>query len=177
MKIQGVEIDWPSLIFCFDRPERQSDSAASIKMVIELILSCPLQSEQHAIDAVWYVWDQSMFHLRLIDAMISLPVETLSFAQLPGRRVITLKQFAVYPSSAQAYARSIVNSNWNSVDLIATLSKLVGSQSPEVKSTAIAILQKGKETPALLLLYFLRVPVCSFTLHFLPLKNLNLPSA
>ena len=66
-----------------------------LKLLIAILLNCPRDADSHAVTGFWGAWKNSSYQrLKLLNALLSLPADTLNFVSLPGRRIVTVEDVA-----------------------------------------------------------------------------------
>ncbi|EPQ58539.1 Not1-domain-containing protein [Gloeophyllum trabeum ATCC 11539] len=142
----NLELDWPAVIKSFDRPERAVDTA-TLKLLITILLSAP-RFEPHAVAGFWSAWENPMYQLRLLDALLSLPADTFNFVSLPGRRIVTVDDVANASPTIKSLAANVQGQTWNSLDLFEVLVTHAGSESLEVHNYVREMLDKAVKISA-----------------------------
>lgn len=169
--MQHVKLSWPSVIKSFDWPDRHGVDTATLKLLIAILLNSPRDVEPHAVTGFWEPWSNSLYQLRLLDALLSLPADTFNFVQLPGRRIVTVDDVAVASPTIKSLAANVQGHTWNSLELFQVLVRLAGSDSSEVRNCVREMLDKAiKISAELVHMGLLQVPVCYsnlFRLSFL----------
>ncbi|THG98906.1 hypothetical protein EW026_g3357 [Hermanssonia centrifuga] len=87
-------INWSTAIKAFDWPDRQGVETCTLKLLIAILLNCPTDCENHAVYGFWQAWNNPLYQLRLLDALLSLPSDTFNFVTLPGLRIVTVDDVA-----------------------------------------------------------------------------------
>jgi CCR4-NOT transcription complex subunit 1 len=153
-------MDWPGLIKAFDMPERHGVDTATLKLIIAILLNCPRDAEAHAVTGFWTTWNNSLYQLRLLDALLSLPGDTFNFITLPGHRIVTVDDVAVASPTIKALAANVQGHTWNSLDLFEVLVRLAGSESADIRQCVREMLDKAVKISAELVhMGLLQVPV------------------
>ncbi len=80
---------------------------ATLKLLIAILLSCPRDGDPHAVTGFWSTWSNSLYQLRLLDALLSLPADTFNFVQLPGHRIVTVDDVSVASPTIKALAANV----------------------------------------------------------------------
>lgn len=138
-------------------------------MLIAILANTPRDREPHAVTGFWEPWSNSLYQLRLLDALLSLPPDTFNFVQLPGRRVVTVDDVSVASSTIKTLAANVQGYTWNSLDLFQVLVRLADSDSTEVRTCVREMLDKAiKISPEIVHMGLLQVPVsarspCAFS--------------
>ncbi|EDR11008.1 uncharacterized protein LACBIDRAFT_141130, partial [Laccaria bicolor S238N-H82] len=154
-----VKISWPSVIKSFDWPDRHGVDTATLKLLIAILLNSPRDVEPHAVTGFWEAWSNSLYQLRLLDALLSLPADTFNFVQLPGRRIVTVDDVAVASPTIKSLAANVQGHTWNSLELFQVLVRLAGSDSSEVRNCVREMLDKAiKISAELVHMGLLQVP-------------------
>ncbi|KAF9475663.1 Not1-domain-containing protein [Pholiota conissans] len=138
-----VPLNWPSVIKSFDRPDRHGVDTATLKMLIAILLNSPRGAEPHAVTGFWQTWSNSLYQLRLLDALLSLPADTFNFVQLPGRRIVTVDDVSIASPTIKSLAANVQGQTWNSLELFQILVRLAGSDSMEIRHCVREMLDKA----------------------------------
>lgn len=146
--VQNPNLNWTTAILAFDRPDRHGVETSTLKCLIAILLSCPLESEHHAVAGFWQVWNNSLCQLRLLDALLSLPSDTFNFVTLPGRRIVSTDDIPATSPSIKALAANVQVHTWNSLDLFEVLVRLADSESIEVRNFVREMLDKAVKISA-----------------------------
>ncbi|KAF8319573.1 uncharacterized protein EI90DRAFT_3081841 [Cantharellus anzutake] len=126
-------IDWCNvLLYAFDHPGRPRIDTATLKLLAAIFRNTPRDSATHSICAFWKAWRNTLYQLRLLDALLSLPNDTFNLVSLPGRRIVTVDDVAGASSTIKALVANVQGHTWNSLDLIETLVRLGDSDAPNV---------------------------------------------
>ncbi|TFK67891.1 Not1-domain-containing protein [Pluteus cervinus] len=143
--INGLQANfpWPSVIKSFDWPDRHSVDTATLKLLIAILLNAPREIEPHAVTGFWGLWSNSLYQLRLLDALLSLPADTFNFVQLPGRRIVTVDDVAVASPTIKSLAANVQGHTWNSLELFEVLVKLADSDKPDIRVCVRDMLDKA----------------------------------
>ncbi|KAF8078158.1 Not1-domain-containing protein [Lyophyllum atratum] len=91
----NVNINWSTVIKSFDKVDRHGVDTATLKLLIAILLNSPREVEPHAVTGFWEIWNNPLYQLRLLDALLSLPADTFNFVQLPGQRIVTVDDVAI----------------------------------------------------------------------------------
>jgi len=179
--LQHVKLNWPGVVKSFDWPDRHGVDTATLKLLISILLNAPRDVEPHAVTGFWETWNNPLYQLRLLDALLSLPADTFNFVALPGRRIVTVDDVTIASPTIRALAANVQNHTWNSLELFQVLVRLAGSDSMEIRSCIRDMLDKAiKISAELVHMGLLQVPVCSLailSLMFLPkLMDLRTPN-
>ena len=121
---------------------------STLKVLIAILMSCPRESEHHAVTGFWQTWNNPLSQLRLLDALLSLPSDTFSFVTLPGRRIVTVEDVANASPTIKALAQNVQTHTWNSLDLFEVLVRLADSESMEVRDFVREMLDKAVKVSA-----------------------------
>lgn len=133
---------------------------ATLKLLISTLLHSPREVETHAVAGFWVVWNNPMYQLRLLDALLSLPADTFSFVHIPGRRIVTVDDVANASPTIKALAANVQGYTWNSLDLFEVLMKLADSEKLEVRNFVRDMLDKATKISAdLVHMGLLQIPV------------------
>jgi CCR4-NOT transcription complex subunit 1 len=136
-------INWAEVIKAFDIPDRSGVDTATLKLLIAILLNTPRDAEVHAVAGFWATWRNSLFQLRLLDALLSLPADTFNFITLPGHRIVTMDDVASASPTIKALAANVQGSTWNSLDLFEVLVHLADSEHAEVRGFVREMLDKA----------------------------------
>ena len=110
----------------------------------------------------WSPWHNSLYQLRLLDALLSLPSDTFSFYSLPGRRIVTMEDVTNASPTIKTLAANVQGNTWNSLDLFEVLVRLAESDSLEIRNYVREMLDKALRISAELVhMGLLEAPVCS----------------
>ena len=88
-------------------------------------------------------WSNSLYHLRLLDALLSLPGDTFNFVQLPGRRIVTVDDVSIASPTIKVLAANVQGQTWNSLELFEVLVRLADSDSTDVRNCVREMLDKA----------------------------------
>lgn len=109
----------------------------------------------------WSTWSNSLYQLRLLDALLSLPSDTFNFVQLPGRRIVTVEDVVIASPTIKALAANVQGHTWNSLDLFEVLVRMADSESPDIRNCVREMLDKAiKISAELVHMGLLQVSVC-----------------
>jgi CCR4-NOT transcription complex subunit 1 len=160
---QHVTLNWASVIKAFDLPDRHGVDTATLKLLIAILLNSPRDAEPHAVTGFWGTWTNSMYQLKLLDALLSLPADTFNFVSLPGRKIVTVDDVALASPTIKSLAANVQSHTWNSLDVFEVLVRLADSESVEIRSCVRDMLDKALKISAeLVQMGLLQVPVsCS----------------
>ncbi|KAF7440940.1 hypothetical protein PC9H_001289 [Pleurotus ostreatus] len=139
----NVTLNWASVIKSFDWPDRHGVDTATLKLLIAILLSVPRDADPHAVTGFWEPWNNQLYHLRLLDALLSLPPDTFNFVQLPGHRIVTVDDVSIASPTIKALAANVQGHTWNSLDLFEVLVRMADSDSADVKSCVRDMLDKA----------------------------------
>jgi len=124
--------------------------------------------EPHAVTGFWEIWNNPLYQLRLLDALLSLPADTFNFVVLPGRRIVTVDDVTIASPTIRALAANVQSHTWNSLELFQVLVRLAGSDSVEIRNCIRDMLDKAiKISAELVHMGLLQVPVRSMVIPFL----------
>lgn len=144
-----------------------------MKLLIAILLNCPRDAEPHAVTGFWATWANSMYQLRLLDALLSLPADTFNFVSLPGRRVVTVDDVAGASPTIKSLAANVQGHTWNSLDLFEVLVRLADSESVDIRNCIREMLDKAVKISAELVhMGLLQVPVSDLNLLHLLFPDL-----
>ena len=148
------------MIKAFDWSDRLGVDTATLKLLIAILLSCPSDAEPHAVTGFWQTWTNSLYQLRLLDALLSLPADTFNFVSLPGRRIVTVDDVAGASPTIKSLAANVQGHTWNSLDLFEVLVRLADSEPADVRNFVREMLDKAVRISAELVhMGLLQVPV------------------
>jgi CCR4-NOT transcription complex subunit 1 len=131
------------VIKAFDIPDRSGVDTATLKLLINILVNSPRDADIHAVDGFWSTWRNSLYQLRLLDALLSLPADTFNFVTLPGHRIVTMDDVASASPTIKALAANVQGSTWNSLDLFEVLVRLADSEQTEVRGFVREMLDKA----------------------------------
>ncbi|KAF5387155.1 hypothetical protein D9615_001699 [Tricholomella constricta] len=155
----NVNLNWPSVIKSFDKPDRHGVDTATLKLLIAILLNSPREVEPHAVTGFWATWSNPLYQLRLLDALLSLPADTFNFVQLPGQRIVTVDDVAIASPTIKSLAANVQGHTWNSLELFEVLVRLANSESLEIKNCVREMLDKAiKISAELVHMGLLQVP-------------------
>ncbi|KNZ75310.1 General negative regulator of transcription subunit 1 [Termitomyces sp. J132] len=154
-----VNLNWPSVIKSFDKPDRLGVDTATLKLLIAILLNSPREAEPHAVTGFWEVWHNPLYQLRLLDALLSLPADTFNFVHLPGQRIVTVDDVAIASPTIKSLAANVQGHTWNSLELFEVLVRLADSESMEIRGCVKEMLDKAiKISAELVHMGLLQVP-------------------
>ncbi|KAJ3574560.1 hypothetical protein NP233_g1693 [Leucocoprinus birnbaumii] len=154
-----VKLNWPGVIKSFDWPDRHGVDTATLKLLISILLNVPRDAEPHAVTGFWEPWNNPLYQLRLLDALLSLPADTFNFVSLPGRRIVTVDDVTIASPTIRALAANVQSHTWNSLELFQVLVRLAGSDSVEIRACVREMLDKAiKISAELVHMGLLQVP-------------------
>ncbi|KZT03564.1 Not1-domain-containing protein [Laetiporus sulphureus 93-53] len=157
-------IQWADVIKAFDMPDRQGVDTATLKLLIAILLNAPQKAEPHAVTGFWQTWSNSMYQLRLLDALLSLPADTFNFVSLPGHRIVTVDDVAGASPTIKSLAANVQGHTWNSLDLFEVLVRLSDSDSIEIRNFVREMLDKAVKISAELVhMGLLQIPNAKWT--------------
>lgn len=123
-------------------------------------MNSPREAEPHAVTGFWGPWSNSLYQLRLLDALLSLPADTFNFVNLPGRRIVTVDDVASASPTIKTLAANVQGHTWNSLDLFEVLVRLADSESVDIRNCVREMLDKAVKISAELVhMGLLQVPV------------------
>ncbi|KAA1474810.1 Not1-domain-containing protein [Dentipellis sp. KUC8613] len=138
-----VKMNWANAIRAFDIPDRSGVDTATLKLLIAILLNSPRDADPHAVTGFWSSWSNSLYQLRLLDALLSLPADTFSFVTLPGKRIVTMDDVTSASPTIKALAANVQGHTWNSLDLFEVLVRLANSDSAEIQNFVREMLDKA----------------------------------
>jgi len=141
--LQPAALNWASVIQAFDIPDRSGVDTATLKLLIAILLNSPREVEKHAVTGFWTTWSNSLYQLRLLDALLSLPADTFNFVTLPGRRIVTMDDVTNASPTIKALAANVQGHTWNSLDLFEVLVRLADSESADIRNFVREMLDKA----------------------------------
>ncbi|KAJ7871497.1 Not1-domain-containing protein [Mycena olivaceomarginata] len=154
-----VHLNWASVIKSFDWPDRHGVDTATLKLLIAVLVNSPREAEPHAVTGFWTTWSNSLYQLRLLDALLSLPADTFNFVQLPGRRIVTVDDVSIASPTIKSLAANVQGHTWNSLELFEVLVRLADSESLEIRNCVREMLDKAiKISAELVHMGLLQVP-------------------
>lgn len=131
-------------------------------MLIAILQNSPREVEPHAVTGFWQTWSNSLYQLRLLDALLSLPADTFNFVTLPGVRIVTVDDVANASPTIKSLAANVQGHTWNSLDLFEVLVRLSDSDSPDIRNFVREMLDKAVKISAELVhMGLLQAPVRS----------------
>ncbi|KAG9120265.1 hypothetical protein FRC07_004317, partial [Ceratobasidium sp. 392] len=143
-------VHWATAVLAFDRLERPGVDTATLKLLIAILLNSPrdVPDVPHAVTGFWAPWQNPLWQLRLLDALLSLPNDTFNFVSLPGRRIVTVDDVAGASPTIKALAANVQSHTWNELMLIETLTRLGDEGSPEVQAYVREMMDKAVKISA-----------------------------
>lgn len=110
-----MNLNWASVIKSFDWADRHGVSdTVTLKMLISILLNSPRNADPHAVTGFWETWSNSLYQLRLLDALLSLPADTFNFVQLPGHgRIVTVDDVSIASPTTKSLAANVHGQTWN----------------------------------------------------------------
>lgn len=136
--------------------------ATVLKHLTSILNNAPRETEHHAVTGLWKTWNNGLYQLRLLDALLSLPSATLNFTALPGQKILVDSDVRIAGTGITDLRVHVQNCTWNSLELFRVLVRLAYSYSVETRTIVCGILDKGIEVSAELVhLGLLQVPVRS----------------
>ncbi len=160
-----MNLNWAAVIKSFDWSDRHGVDTATLKMLIAILLNSPRATEPHAVTGFWETWSNSLYQLRLLDALLSLPADTFNFVQLPGHRIVTVDDVSIASPTIKSLAANVQGQTWNSLELFQVLVYLADSDSNEIRNCVREMLDKAiKISAEIVHMGLLQVSV-SRTLH------------
>lgn len=159
-------MNWANAIKAFDIPDRNGVDTATLKLLIAILLNSPREAEVHAVTGFWSMWSNSLYQLRLLDALLSLPADTFNFVTLPGRRIVTMDDVTNASPTIKALAANVQGHTWNSLDLFEVLVRLADSDSADIRNFVREMLDKAVRISAELVhMGLLEAPVSTVSLR------------
>ncbi|PWY99362.1 Not1-domain-containing protein [Testicularia cyperi] len=154
-------LSWPRIVRGLDELEGFTPTPSGCTLgMAEILSAAPMGSQVTAASGLWGPWSHKLRQLQIFHGLLSLPRETFSFASLPGRRILAHDDVADAPSPAiKETASSLVDSSYNSLDLIETLIEIAASNEQAVLAADQEVLEKAVKTcPELVLLGLVQIP-------------------
>lgn len=147
---QNVALDWPSTIRYFDSPTRSVVDTTTLKLLIAILHNSPRDTPHpHAVTGFWAPpWSNSSLHLRLLDSLLSLPSDTFSFVQLPGKRIVTVDNVSIASPTIKSLAANVQGHTWNSLELFEVLVSAASRGGDDVRGMVREMLDKAVKISA-----------------------------
>ncbi|KAI8998906.1 Not1-domain-containing protein [Trametes punicea] len=142
------DLNWSAAIKAFDMPDRQGVDTATLKLLIAILMNAPREEKQHAVTGFWQLWSNTLYQLRLLDALLSLPADTFNFVNLPGRKIVTVEDVASASPTIKSLAANVQGHTWNSLDLFEVLVQAADLKNPEVENVVREMLDKAVKISA-----------------------------
>ncbi|KAL1947536.1 hypothetical protein VTO73DRAFT_13260 [Trametes versicolor] len=142
------DLNWAAAIKAFDMPDRQGVDTATLKLLIAILMNAPRDDNQHAVTGFWQLWSNTLYQLRLLDALLSLPADTFNFVNLPGRKIVTVDDVAGASPTIKSLAANVQGHTWNSLDLFEVLVQAADLNNPDVENTVREMLDKAVKISA-----------------------------
>jgi CCR4-NOT transcription complex subunit 1 len=159
--LQHVNLNWANVIKAFDWHDRHGVDTATLKLLIAILLNCPRDTDPHAVTGFWGMWKNSLYQLKLLDALLSLPADTFNFVSLPGHRIVTVEDVAAASPTIKSLAANVQGHTWNSLDLFEVLVRLADADNADIRNCVRDMLDKALKISAELVhMGLLQVPVC-----------------
>ncbi|RDX42663.1 Not1-domain-containing protein [Lentinus brumalis] len=144
----NATLNWAAAIKAFDMPDRQGVDTATLKLLIAILMNSPRDDQPHAVTGFWQLWSNTLYQLRLLDALLSLPGDTFNFVNLPGRKIVTVEDVAGASPTIKSLAANVQSHTWNSLDLFEVLVQAADSQNTEVTNFVREMLDKAVKISA-----------------------------
>lgn len=119
----------------------------------------------------WAHWNNSLYQLRLLDALLSIPGDTFNFVQLPGHRIVTVDDVGAASPTIKTLAANVQGHTWNSLDLFEVLVRLADSDSLDIRSCVQDMLDKAIKISAELV----HMGLLQVAVSLSPMYNVSLP--
>lgn len=148
MLFQRAKLNWSKVIEAFDWPDRSGVDTATLKLLIAILVNSPRDADKPAVAGFWTNWKNSLYQLRLLDALLSLPSDTFNFVTLPGRRVVAVEDVASASPTIKSLAANVQSHTWNSLDLFEVLVRLGDSENADVRTCVRDMLDKAMRISA-----------------------------
>ncbi|KAI0822634.1 Not1-domain-containing protein [Trametes gibbosa] len=142
------ELNWPAAIEAFDMPDRQGVDMPTLKLLIAILMNAPRDDRQHAVTGFWHLWSNTLYQLRLLDALVSLPADTFNFVNLPGRKIVTVDDVAAASPTIKSLAANVQGHTWNSLDLFEVLVQAADLENLDVENMVREMLDKAVKISA-----------------------------
>ncbi|KAI0646780.1 Not1-domain-containing protein [Trametes meyenii] len=142
------ELNWAAAIKAFDMPDRQGVDTATLKLLIAILMNAPRDESHHAVTGFWKLWSNTLYQLRLLDALLSLPADTFNFVNLPGRKIVTVDDVAGASPTIKSLAANVQGHTWNSLDLFEVLVQAADLKIPDVENVVREMLDKAVKISA-----------------------------
>ncbi|CDU22470.1 related to CDC39-transcriptional regulator protein [Sporisorium scitamineum] len=157
------QLSWPRVIRGLDELDGFNPSFHHGHMggMADILLNAPMQGQAQvaAVSGLWGPWMHRLRQLQIFHGLLALGSDTFSFASLPGRRIFTAKQLADAPNGIQTAGKPLLNSAYNSLDLVETLIEISASDEQNVRSAVQEVLEQAiKACPELILLGLVQIP-------------------
>ncbi|KAI0781233.1 Not1-domain-containing protein [Trametes elegans] len=157
------ELNWAAAIKAFDMPDRQGVDTPTLKLLIAILMNAPRDDKEHAVTGFWQLWSNTLYQLRLLDALLSLPADTFNFVNLPGRKIVTVEDVAGASPTIKSLAANVQGHTWNSLDLFEVLVEAADLRNPDVENVVREMLDKAVKISAELVhMGLLQVPQSSW---------------
>lgn len=140
--------NWAKVIEAFDRVERHNVDPSTLKLVVAILLNSPRDAAAHAVEGLWTKWSNTAYHMKLLDALLSLPSDTFNFVSLPGQRVITVDDMESAGSAIKSLVANIQGQSWNTLQLFEVIADAADVESPEVYTAIHEMLDKAIKNSA-----------------------------
>jgi CCR4-NOT transcription complex subunit 1 len=108
-----MNLNWASVIKSFDWADRHGVDTATLKMLISILLNSLCNADPHAVTGLWETWSNSLYQLRLLDALLSLPADMFNFVQLSGHRIVTVDDVSIASPTIKSLAANVQGQTWN----------------------------------------------------------------
>ncbi|KAF8431772.1 Not1-domain-containing protein [Boletus edulis BED1] len=143
-----VHLNWANVIKAFDWSDRHGVDTATLKLLIAILLNGPRDADPHAVTGFWGIWKNSLYQLKLLDALLSLPADTFNFVSLPGHRIVTVEDVAAASPTIKSLAANVQGHTWNSLDLFEVLVRLADSDNADIRNCVRDMLDKALKISA-----------------------------
>lgn len=165
--VQSTTLNWANVIKAFDIPDRVGVDTATLKLLVAILLNSPREADPHAVTGFWLPWSNSIYQLRLLDALLSLPADTFNFVSLPGKRIVTMDDVTNASPTIKALAANVQGHTWNSLDLFEVLVRAADSESGDLRALVKEMLDKAVRISAELVhMGLLEAPVSALCVAF-----------
>lgn len=154
------QLSWPRIIRALDELDGFNPSFhGHMAGMADLLLHAPVQGQISAVSGLWGPWHHRLRQLQILHGLLALGSDTFSFATLPGRCILAPEQLTDAPNSIQNAAQPLLNSTYNSLDLVETLIEISASDDQNVRSAVQEVLEQAiKACPELILLGLVQIP-------------------
>ncbi|KAH6909843.1 hypothetical protein BKA70DRAFT_1425557 [Coprinopsis sp. MPI-PUGE-AT-0042] len=155
-----TKLNWAATIKTFDRADRSSVDTAALKLLIAILLRSPPDEEPHVVTAFWEPWSNSLYQLRLLDALLSLPGDSFNFVSLPPpKRIVTVNDVTDASPTIRTLAANVQGYTCNTLELFQILVNVADLDSNDIRNCVREMLDKAiKISAEILHMGLLQVP-------------------